>query len=102
MGALKEATFVAEHFAGTEIGSSPCRGIGRAAIEASSANPVAQLRRCIVCETNGVMGLSWERVRKRPALARCDAAVRQRRAVVSRRDMVWVRIMGISVLGVWP
>lgn len=106
MRALEQATLVAElrsrqrdvpwgrgktyHFPGTKIGSSPRGGVGRATVEAPPANPVAQLGCCIVGVADGVVVLSREGVRERASLAGASAGMGKRRAVVGRRDMVWV------------
>jgi len=53
MGSFKQAALVTQHFSGTEVRPSPCRGIGGAAVEAPSANPFSELGGSIIGVDDG-------------------------------------------------
>lgn len=108
MGALEQSTFVAQNFPMIEVGSSPRRGVGGAAVETPSADAVAQLRSGIIRELDGNTHLSRDRIAARLVLAHVRAwhTMRHgRRALVvhgtGRWAVTWVRWCAIAtVIGV--
>lgn len=62
MCALEETTFIAKHFSRAEIRPPPRRGVRRVAVEAASANFVAELGGCVVRIADGIIVLARQRV----------------------------------------
>jgi hypothetical protein len=73
MGSFKQPAFVAQHFTRAEIASPPCTCVGRAAVEASSANTITEFCCRILCIDNrNVATYGSTRVRHRHRQAICS------------------------------